>query len=101
MMGGEIRIDSALGKGALFSFTVPVEAVAGMTRSVPDLASLRVALCASPGPFRDEFLRLAQCWQLPLIVDSNPGGLAGESCEIAFVELSLEQAAQLRGQACG
>jgi PAS domain S-box-containing protein len=101
MMGGEIRIDSALGKGALFSFTVPVEAVPAMTRSVPDLASLRVALCASPGPFRDEFLRLAQCWQLPLIVDSSPAGLAGESCEIAFVELSLEQAAQFAAKPAG
>ena len=101
MMGGDIRIDSALGQGSLFSFAVPVEAVAGMTRNVPDLSFLRVALCAAPGPFRDEFSRLAQCWQLPLIVDISPAALAGESCEIAFVELTLERAAQFAAKPAG
>ena len=101
MMGGEIRIDSSLGKGALFSFTIPVEAVAGMTRSLPDLSFLRVVLCSAPGPFRDEFSRLAQSWRLPLIVDASPAGLAGEACEIAFVELSLEQAAQYAAKPAG
>jgi PAS domain S-box-containing protein len=101
MMGGNIQFESSLGHGSAFSFTVPVEAVPGVTRNLPELGILHVALCAAFGPFRDEFSRLTERWHLPLTVADDPSGLTGDLFEIAFVELSLDRARQLAAEPAG
>jgi PAS domain S-box-containing protein len=50
LLGGELRVDSALGEGSTFAVMLPLQPAGdGSRRSLPDLAGLQCVLVASPG----------------------------------------------------
>lgn len=73
LMGGDIRLESDLGRGCRFFVNIPAEAVSGVPRPNSRIAGMRLLLAAQPGPFREEFERLAERW-----------GAASESVDTIF-----------------
>ena len=62
LMGGEIHFRERRSAAARFSLSPCPAAAAPAWPRPPDLGRLRLALAARPGPFRDEFARLARRW---------------------------------------
>ncbi len=98
MMGGKIALDSELGVGSTFTFTIRGKRVA-RSDSKPtirphNIAGLRLAIGAQPGVLRQELTRLGERWGAQ-ITACTPEELPGLSWDVALVNMSEVMAEKL------
>ena len=96
-MGGTIAMESAPGSGSVFKFTLPLRrgSRAGAGAPVLNLERMRIALVARPGPFQEEFARVAQRWHVRLTERRRAGRPRGREYDLGFVELHPDLARQV------
>ncbi|WP_114392147.1 ATP-binding protein [Oleisolibacter albus] len=79
LMGGDLAVESTLGAGACFHFSIPLPAVAAPERPVPALVGHRIGLALPDGPLRriaSRYLAATGATVLPVsAVDAMPAGL--------------------------
>ncbi|HUR59956.1 MAG TPA: ATP-binding protein [Opitutaceae bacterium] len=91
MLGGEIGVVSALGKGSTFSFTIRAPMAAPLP-PVRDLGGLRVGLCMRTGALRSELARSLQRWKGQALETSSMAELATLHWDTALVDVDLDSA---------
>lgn len=101
MMGGDIRLESDLGRGARFYVNLPAEPVAGVPRPNPRIAGMRLVLAAAPGPFREEFERLAERWEVACESVDTIFEVKESPADFVCVELDEPQARAFASEPAG
>ncbi len=98
LLGGDIQVSSELGKGAEFTFSVRA-ALAAPPPAPHDLAGLRVALVATPGPLRSHLETLLGGWNAALNIVPTATMLADKPWDVALVDVSDELCEKLTATA--
>ena len=91
LMGGTIGLESELGRGATFTFTITA-LVAGPPRTPRDLTGLRLGLAFAPGGLRRELADLVRRAKGEVVEVERPAQLAGRKVDILLAEADEETA---------
>ncbi len=94
LMGGTITIESELGRGSTFTFTVAVTVSAPLPPS-RDLAGLKVGLALPEGLLRREIADLLAAWHAQVIEFGTLAEMAGGEWEVGLVAIDDAQARAL------
>lgn len=86
LMGGTITIESELGRGSTFTFTVAVT-VSGALPPARDLAGLKVGLALPEGPLRREISDLLVAWRAQVIEVGALAELSGGEWEVGLAAI--------------
>ncbi|MBC7369615.1 MAG: response regulator [Undibacterium sp.] len=87
LMGGEIALASAAGRGTTFTFSIRAEALQPAPGPVTALVGRTLALIARPGPVRAELAALATGWGVRVVVADEPAELP-PAVDLVLVEFT-------------
>ena len=99
LMGGGMKVESTVGQGSLFTFTIQAEPVASKPRSYmrggkSQLAGRRLLLVDDNATNRRILSEWAEKWQMPVVaVDSGEAALeyfsSGERVDVAILDMQM------------
>jgi len=102
LMGGEIGLESAVGAGSTFTFTIKAQRVfdeeVRPLVQPHNISGMRLAIAAPPGVFRQEICRLCERWDAR-VTPCTLEELSGLSWDMALVNLTEAMAEELIGSA--
>jgi PAS domain S-box-containing protein len=96
LMGGTIGLESEVGRGSTFTFTVAVTVTSDQP-PVRDLGGLQVGLAMPAGALRQELETLLTEWRAEVVVVEHRRELVGRKWEIGLVAIDDAAAAECAG----